>query len=108
MTTFDDRKQGFEAKFRHDQDLQFKVTNRRNRLFGLWAAEKMGLAGDAAAAYAREVVAADFERPGDDDVLTKVATDLKGKGVAVADQDLRRQLERLVEDAMRQIADEIA
>lgn len=103
MATFDDRKKGFEEKFRHDQELLFKVTARRNRLLGLWAAERMGLSGDAAADYAKDVVAADFQKPGDDDVIAKVLGDLKAKNVAVTEAQLRDELHRLFEAAKKQI-----
>ena len=79
MNTFDDRKKAAEAKFKHDQEFQFKVIARRNKLLGLWAAEKMGIAGDDAEAYAKQVVMADFEEPGDDDVVRKVRGDLTGR-----------------------------
>lgn len=85
MTGFDDRKSAFENKFKHDQDVQFKVNARRNKLVGLWAAEKLGKTGPDADAYAKEVVASDFEKAGDDDVIEKLEADLKGKGVSVAD-----------------------
>jgi hypothetical protein len=104
MATFDDRKKGFEEKFRHDQELQFKVTARRNRLLGLWAAEKMGLSGDAADSYAKEVVAADFQKPGDDDVVQKVLTDLQAKNIAVSDAQIRDELRRLLDVAKKQLA----
>lgn len=78
MTGFDDRKSAFENKFKHDQDVQFKVNARRNKLVGLWAAEKLGKTGPDADAYAKEVVASDFEKAGDDDVIEKLEADLKG------------------------------
>ncbi|MFG3757572.1 DUF1476 domain-containing protein, partial [Klebsiella pneumoniae] len=81
MTTFDERKDGFENKFVHDAELKFKAEARRNRLLGLWAAEILGKSGDTAAAYAKEVVDADFAEAGDADVLHKVARDLAGKGI---------------------------
>ncbi len=81
MTTFDKREEGFEKKFAHDEELRFKATARRNKLLGLWAAEQLGKSGADADAYAKEVVVADFEEAGDDDVLRKVAGDLAGKGV---------------------------
>ena len=83
MTTFDKREEGFEKKFAHDEELRFKANARRNKLLGLWAAEKLGISGDAANAYAKEVVMADFEESGDDDVFRKVRKDLDGKGVRV-------------------------
>jgi hypothetical protein len=76
MSTFDDRQQAFEAKFAHDAEMQFKAEARRNKLLGLWAAELMGKSGDAAAAYAIEVVKSDFEEAGDEDVFRKLSGDL--------------------------------
>ena len=81
MTTFDKREEGFEKKFAHDEELRFKANARRNKLLGLWAAEKLGISGDAANVYAKEVVMADFEEAGDDDVFKKVRKDLDAKGV---------------------------
>jgi hypothetical protein len=103
MTTFDKRKDAFENKFAHDEELRFKASARRNKLLGLWAAGKMGLAGDAADAYAKEVVVADFEESGDDDVLRKVSGDFKAKGVAIDDAELRRTMTELMEQAIVQI-----
>ncbi len=103
MTTFDKRKDAFENKFAHDEELRFKASARRNKLLGLWAAGKMGLAGDAADAYAKEVVVADFEESGDDDVLRKVSADFKAKGVAVDDAELRGTMNELMEQAIAQI-----
>ena len=101
MTTFDKREEGFEKKFALDEEQKFKAEARRNRLLGLWAAEKLGKAGDDAAAYAKEVVAADFEEAGDGDVLRKVATDLAGKGVTEA--DIRVKMDELAAVAAAQI-----
>jgi hypothetical protein len=106
MASFDEREKGFEAKYKADQDLRFKVTARRNKLLGLWAAGKMGLAGDAADAYAKDVVAADFEKPGDDDVIQKVAADLKAKGQGADAAEVRKELERLTATAKEQIMTE--
>lgn len=106
MTTFDDREKSFEAKFKHDAELRFKVVARRNKLLGLWAAEKMGVTGEAAAAYAKEVIASDFEEPGDDDVLRKVLADFGQKGMEMSDQQLRKEMERLLEVARREIVSE--
>jgi len=103
MTTFDDRQKGFERKFEHDQELRFKAIARRNKLLGLWAAEKLGLAGEAAEAYAKEVVASDFERPGDDDVVEKVMKDLTAKGIQITDHAVRKEMERLLVVAREQI-----
>ena len=80
MTTFDKREEGFEKKFAHDEELRFKATARRNKLLGLWAAEKLGITGDEADAYAKEVVMADFEEAGDDDVFRKVRARLRRQG----------------------------
>jgi hypothetical protein len=104
MATFDDRKKGFEEKFRHDQELQFKVNARRNKLLGLWAAERLGLSGTEAESYAKEVVASDFEKPGDDDVIEKVARDMKAKNVAVGEAQIRDELRRLLDVAKQQLA----
>ena len=103
MTTFDKREEGFEKKFAHDEELKFKASARRNKLLGLWAAEKLGLAGAAADAYAKEVVAADFEEAGDDDVLRKVRKDLEAKGVAESDHEIRRTMDALMAKAIEQI-----
>ena len=104
MTTFDDRKSAFENKFKHDQELQFKVNARRNKLVGLWAAEKLGKTGPDAEAYAKEVVASDFEKAGDDDVIEKLEADLKGKGVSRA--DIKAQLEHFLPIAKKQIMEQ--
>ena len=106
MTTFNEREKGFEQKFKHDQDLQFKVNARRNKLLGLWAAELMGQSGDTAAAYAKEVVASDFDRPGDSDVLEKVLGDLKHKGVTKSEHQVRTEMDRLLAVAKEQIMSE--
>jgi hypothetical protein len=106
MTTFDDREKQEETRFKHDQELQFKARNRGNKLFGLWIAEKLGLAGDAAQAYAKDVVMADFEAPGDDDVFDKVKADLKEKSVEVSDHLLQKHLLECREEALQQIRKE--
>ena len=103
MTTFDKREEGFEKKFAHDEELRFKANARRNKLLGLWAAEKLGLASDAANAYAKDVVMADFEEAGDDDVFKKVRKDLDAKGVTLPDQELRRAMNDLMEKAIAEI-----
>lgn len=107
MTQFGNREKAFESKFQKDQELQFKVTARRNKLLGLWAAEQIGLTGDAAVAYAKEVVLADFDAPGDDDVLRKVLQDLTNKSVEVTEHGIRREMDRFFEQAKREIASEI-
>jgi len=106
MTQFSDREKAFETKFQKDQELQFKVTARRNKLLGLWAAEKLGLQGGDADAYAKEVVAADFEEPGDNDVMRKVQKDLTAKGYEISEHGVRHEMDRLLDEAKRQIAAE--
>ena len=103
MTTFDKREEGFEKKFAMDEESRFKANARRNKLFGLWAAVKLGISGPEADAYAKEVVVADFEEAGDDDVLRKVKKDLEAKGVATSDQELRRTMNELMAQAVEQI-----
>ena len=108
MTTFDEREKGFEAKYKHDQELQFKVGARRNKLLGIWAAELLGLSGDDASAYAREVIESDFDEPGDDDVLRKVMGDFSTKGVDKSEHQVRKQMDDLMDVARRQIMEEIS
>jgi hypothetical protein len=103
MTTFDKREEGFEKKFALDEELRFKATARRNKMLGVWAAQKLGLAGDEAEAYAKAVVMADFEEAGDDDVLRKVRTDFEAKGVGLSDHQIRRTMDELMEAAVAQI-----
>jgi hypothetical protein len=103
MTTFEEREKGFERKFAHDQELKFKATARRNKLLGLWAAEKMGLSGDAAQAYAREVIKADLAEPGDEDVFRKLRRDFDARGVEQSDHQIRRIMADLMDQAMVQI-----
>ena len=102
-TTFDKREEGFEKKFAHDEELKFKASARRNKLLGMWAAEKMGLSGAQAEAYAKEVVMADFEQPGDHDVFTKIRKDFDAKKVAMSDQDIRRAMDELMAQAIAQV-----
>lgn len=103
MTTFDKREEGFEKKFAHDEELRFKANARRNKLFGLWAAEKLGLSGADADKYAKDVVMADFEEAGDDDVFRKVRKDFDAKGVAQTDQQLRAAMDELMNKAIADI-----
>jgi hypothetical protein len=103
MTTFDKREEGFEKKFAHDEELRFKANARRNKLLGLWAAEKLGLSGDAATAYAKEVVMSDFEEAGDHDVFRKVRRDFDAKGVVQSDHQIRRTMDELMERAITEI-----
>lgn len=103
MTTFDDRENAFENKFAHDENLKFKAEARRNKLLGLWAASLMGKSGDAAAGYARDVVAADFSEAGDEDVYRKVAKDL---GALSDETTIRTRMIELMAEAKRQIMEE--
>ena len=103
MTTFDKREEGFEKKFALDEEQKFKAEARRNRLLGLWAAEKLGMTGDAASTYAKEVVAADFEEAGDGDVVRKVLKDLTAKGNAVTETDIRAKMAELLAVAAAQL-----
>jgi hypothetical protein len=103
MTTFDKREEGFEKKFAHDEELRFKATARRNKLLGLWIAQKLGMSGDDAAAYAKEVVQADFEEAGEDDVFRKVRKDLDAKSVSASDQEIKTQMIDLMAQAVQQI-----
>ena len=103
MTTFDKREEGFEKKFALDEEQKFKAIARRNRLLGLWAAEKLGLSGEAANAYAKDVVAADFEEAGDNDVLQKVLKDLTAKGNVVTEAELRAKMDELMAQAIAQV-----
>lgn len=102
MTAFDEREREFEARFKHDQDLQFKVKARRNRLIGLWAAARMGLAGEAAQEYAREVVDAEFAG-GDRHVAEKICGDLNAKGQNCTPAQVEFQLIHFAETAKQQI-----
>jgi hypothetical protein len=101
MNSFDKRQEGFERKFALDEEQKFKAEARRNKLLGLWAAEQLGKSTDEAAAYAKEVVAADFEEAGDADVLRKVATDLAEKGVT--EQQIRVKMDQLMAEAIAQV-----
>jgi hypothetical protein len=103
MTTFDKREEGFEKKFAVDQELQFRANARRNRLLGLWAAEKLGLSGAEADAYAKSVVMADFEEAGDDDVFRKIRKDFDAKGVTDSDHQIRRTMDQLMAKAVQEI-----
>ena len=103
MTTFDKREEGFEKQFAHDEELKFKATSRRNKLLGLWAAEKLGRKGPDADTYAKEVVMADFEEAGEDDVFRKVRKDLDAGGVAATDDEIRGMMVELMARAIEQI-----
>ncbi len=103
MTTFNDREKAFEDKYKHDQELQFKVEVRRNKLLGLWVAEMLGLSGADAEAYAKEVVAADFEEPGDADLIRKIQGDTQPKNIDLSEHRLRKKMDELVAVAKEQI-----
>lgn len=107
MTQFDNREKAFESKYAHDQELAFKVMARRNKLLGLWAAGEMGLSGDAAAEYAKDVVKSDFQEAGDDDVFRKVKADLDAKQLGITDHRLRKEMEDLLVEAKRQVMEEL-
>jgi len=104
MTTFDDREHAFEAKFAHDSEMQFRAEARRNKLVGFWAAELLGKSGDAATEYAMTVVSSDFEKPGIDDVVEKVAKDLAGKAT---EADIRAKMAQLLGVAKSQLITEL-
>jgi hypothetical protein len=103
MTTFDKREEAFESKFAHDEELRFKAHARRNKLVGLWAADNLGLAGEAAEAYAKAIVTADLDAPGSDSVFTKVRADFDAKGVAQSDHQIRRTMEEALTRAAADI-----
>ena len=102
MTTFDDRERAFEAKYARDQDLQFRITARRNRLLGAWAAELMGLTDVEAESYAKDVVRADFEEAGDEDVIRKLLGDLTSAGIDIDEARIRDALHDKQVEARRQ------
>ena len=102
MTTFDKREEGFEKKFALDEEQKFKAEARRNKLLGLWAADRQGMSGDAAGAYARDVVAADFDAAGDG-VFRKVSGDLNAKGIAIAEEQIRAKMDELMALALAQV-----
>lgn len=103
MSGFDKRQDGFEKKFAHDEELQFKAGARRNKLLGLWAAEKLGKTGADADAYAKEVIVADFEEAGDDDVFRKIRKDFDAAKVEQSDHQIRRTMDELMMTAVEQV-----
>lgn len=106
MSTFDKREEGFEARFAHDETLRFKAYARRNKALGLWAAEKLGLGGDEAEAYAKSVIEADLTAAGDDDVFDKVKADFDAKGVDISEHRLRRTMDELLAEAITSVKSE--
>jgi hypothetical protein len=105
MTQFNDRERAFEAKFANDQELQFKIIARRNRLLGEWAAARMGLTPEERDAYAKAVVQADFEEVGDEDVIRKVTGDLTSAQIEITDAEIRTALDEMAVEARRQFMD---
>src|SRR4029078_5305537 len=103
MSGFDKRREGYESKFAHDADLRFRATARRDKLLGLWAAEKLGLSGEAAEAYAKEVVQAEFEEPGHEDVFRKIRNAVDARSIAMSDHQLRREMDDLMKVAIEQV-----
>ncbi len=107
MTTFNDREKEFEEKFKHDEEFRFKTTMRRNKLLGLWVAEQLGITGEGADAYAREVIESDFQEPGDEDVFRKVWGDLQAKNVDISKHLLRKQMDELMAVAQSQMMEKL-
>jgi hypothetical protein len=103
MTTFDKREEGFEKQFAHNEELKFKAMARRNRLLGLWAADKLGFTGAEADAYAKEVVMSDFEEASDHDTFRKIRKDFDAKGVNQSDHQIRRTMDELLAQAVAQV-----
>jgi hypothetical protein len=103
MTTFDKREDAFEKRFAHDEELKFKAIARRNKMLGLWAAEKLGLSGAEADSYALSVVTAEIEKPSEDDVLHKIRKDFDAKGVAQSDHQISRTMTELMAKAVADI-----
>ena len=103
MTTFDKREDAFEKQFAHDEELKFKATARRNKMLGLWAAEKLGLSGPEADSYALSVVMTEFEQTGDRDVSHKIRKDFDAKGVAQSDHQIARTMNELMAQAVADI-----
>jgi len=103
MSGFDRRREGFESKFALDEELKFKAIARRDKMLGLWAAEKMGLTGAAAEEYAHEVARADQQEPGDEDVVRKLTQDFAARGLPITDAQIRHEMERLLPVAVQQV-----
>ncbi len=106
MSGMDDREQGFESKYAHDEKIEFKANARRNKLLGLWAASQMGLEGEAAEEYGKSVVIADFEEVGHEDVFRKIRGDFDAKGVEMSDHLIRKQMDDLLIEAREQVMNE--
>ena len=106
MTSFDDREKAYEKKFANDEELKFKASARRNKLLGRWAAEQMGITGDEVEQYAKSVVLADLEEPGEEDVFRKIRGDFDEKKIDQSDHQIRRTMEELMVEAISQIEQE--
>lgn len=106
MASFGDREKSFEDKFAHDEQLQFRVNNRRNKLLGLWAAGELGKSGSEAEEYAKEVVISDLQLPGDEDVVGKLVNDFKAAGLDISEHRIRRHMAELLVEAKQQIMNE--
>lgn len=104
--TFQDREEAFESKYKHDEEIRFRTHARRNKLFGLWVAEQLGLSGEEAQHYARTVIQADMKVPGDSDIFEKIQTDLKNAGVEISEHRLHKRLEECMSEAKQQIMSE--
>jgi len=107
MGTFDDREKGFEQKFKHDKEIEFKINARCNRLLGLWAAKELGIPDADAEAYAKSVVMANFQKPGDGDVVQKILADFKEKGIGMTEHRIRKHMLELREVARKQVMSEV-
>ena len=103
MTGFDRREEAFENKFAHDEELRFKAQARRDKLLALWAAAKLGRTGAAAESYVNEILVADLEQSGEEDVLRKIRRDFDAAAVAMSDRQLRRKMDELMETALREV-----
>ena len=104
---FNDRERDFENRYVHDQELKFRIRARRNKLLGLWAAEKMGLSAESAEQYAAAVVRADFEQPGEEDVFRKIAGDFKGAGLTASEGEIRSKMDELSSIARDQVRNDV-
>jgi hypothetical protein len=103
MSIFDGRKRGFEEKFRREEEFSFRLTARRNHLFGKWAAHGLGLSGSEAEEYTKSVVFADLQQPGDDDIITKVEQDLRAKSIIMTRAQLLDKLDQFAKEARAQM-----
>ena len=103
INSFNDREKGFEAKFKLDQETEFAITARRNKLLGLWLGEKLGLNDSEISEFAASVVASDLEEPGDEDVIRKCMADIKERGADISDEDIRNKITEFSEEAYKQI-----